>query len=188
MRRMLAAVAPLLFLGPRQVASDASSAPESEWLVKAVESMADVYGPGPNGPVFDYCFCSEDLNGDSIPETIVMFSRKERGLDMSHPSLGLDRHTLCDGFAVFTMTRHDLWPVFFVYDTYDGLSIRLDRVGDESYPSLVCDTDNAGKQMVWGWHDDREFPPHFMARLRDMKDESEYPWHAMDRVYVEEGK
>jgi hypothetical protein len=159
-------------------------------FVGAIDAMMEIYGPGP-GIDFDYFFFSQDLNDDGTPETIVTLQNQERGMDAPIRPLGVGSSVHCDGFVVFTVAGGQEWPVFYAYTDYDGFSIRLDRVDGDAHPSLVCDTDNGGRQMVWGWDTYFEFGPRWRAKCRPWDDGMQafaLPWHTMDYIYVEEAK
>ena len=177
---------------PLEIRSSVSRSDDTREAVSALKAMAEVYGPTRReGPSFDYFFFSADLDGDANPEIIVTMQNQERGLDPPNPGIGVGISVLCDGFAVFTEAAGRPWPVFYAYDVYDGFAIRLEHLDGDPFPSIVCDTDNNGQQMAWGWHDDHEFPAGWAARYRNWDDGMNafaLPWLRMDYVYVVEGK
>lgn len=111
-----------------------------------VDALQDVFGP--TGIKFERRELLIDLNGDGIPERVVLLANEKRGLQLPRSARELITGDVVDGFAVFD-GRHPATAVFYQYPDYDGYSLRWDDVDGQRL--LVSDGGRDHMQYVWGW-------------------------------------
>jgi hypothetical protein len=146
---------------------------------------------GPAGIDFEQRELTVDLNGDGHPEVLVLLADRRRGLKLPNDAATLTaRGTTVDGFAVFDGAHPDI-PIFFQYFDYDGIDLRLDKIGGQV--SLVADGGRDHLQKVWGWRKYADGWPvdGWEARDRqwDVKSDSWVKnWRPLEKVSVFVGK
>jgi hypothetical protein len=99
-----------------------------------------------------------------------------------------------DGFAVMTSIDGDLVPVFYLYHNCrigSPVSLRLQTIDDDPIPKLVWDDMDRGgskTRYVWGWTDDPEFGPQWVAWLRGASELGTRVRHEMNFMQVDRAK
>lgn len=132
-----------------------------------------------------------DLNGDRIPERIVFFANRLRGLELPRNVCELSEigGVIADGFAVFDGVR-PMVPVFYRYNEYGGYQLRLDTIDGQQL--LVSDGGRDQPQQVWGWWRYPElWPPsgwEARERVKDQQQERYGSWIKVQRIAIVVGK